>query len=85
MSMDSLTAERRRVLNALARDSLSSSAIARRLRALGTGGDTETLLFPALHGLEASGRLQARWAPNANGISRRTYRKRRLLPRRLGG
>ena len=80
MSSNELAAERVRVLEALVSKSLTSSAVAYRL-----GATTETLLFPALHGLEASGRLQARWLPNANGIPRRTYSRRRLLPQRLGG
>jgi hypothetical protein len=44
----------------------------------------QSLLYPALHSLEADWRVQARWLPDANGIWHRTYRKRRLLPRQHG-
>jgi hypothetical protein len=80
MSADTLANQRHRVLDALAGDSLSSAAVGRRLRPA-----DEALLFPALHGLEASGRLDASWIPDSTGRRRRTYRRRRLLPRRLGG
>ena len=43
----------------------------------------QSLLYPALHSLEADWRVQATWLSDANGIRHRTYRKRRLLPRRL--
>jgi DNA-binding PadR family transcriptional regulator len=85
MTVDALATERDRVLEALAGDSVSSAAVARRMHGSGGGGATEALLFPALHGLEASGRLDARWIPDSSGRRRRTYRRRRLLPCRLGG
>jgi hypothetical protein len=50
-----------------------------RLGADPNSGD-QSLLYPALHSLEADWRIQARWLPDANGIRYRTYRKRRLLP-----
>jgi hypothetical protein len=92
-----LAAELERVLYALDGDAMTSSAIAHRMRDRPTEAGTETasraaagdqrLLFPALHGLEADWRLQAKWLPDANGVSHRAYRKRRLLPhlpRRIG-
>ena len=45
----------------------------------------QSLLYPALHSLEASGRVQATWQSDAKGIRHRTYRRRRLLPRPLVG
>jgi hypothetical protein len=39
-----------------------------------------SLLYPALHSLEADWRLEAAWLLEAGGVSRRTYRKRRLVP-----
>jgi hypothetical protein len=46
--------------------------------------DDQALLYPALHSLEADWDLEAAWLPDANGVPRRTYTKRRLLPLRLG-
>jgi len=43
----------------------------------------QSLLYPALHSLEADWSVQATWLSDANGIRHRTYRKRRLLSRRL--
>ena len=43
--------------------------------------DPIPLLYPALHSLEADWKLQAMWLSDANGVRRRIYRKRRLLPR----
>jgi DNA-binding PadR family transcriptional regulator len=45
----------------------------------------QSLLYPALHSLEADGRAEATWQSDAEGIRHRTYRRRRLLPRRLVG
>ena len=44
----------------------------------------QSLLYPALHSLEADGRVKAIWMSDANGLRHRTYRKRRLLPHRPG-
>jgi hypothetical protein len=43
-----------------------------------------SLLYPALHSLEADWRLEAAWLPEAGGVRRRTYRKRRFGPHLLG-
>ncbi|HEX7491802.1 MAG TPA: hypothetical protein VF337_08890 [Candidatus Limnocylindrales bacterium] len=75
MSPEPLAAERHRVLGALADDSLTSLAVARRLGAVPAERD-HRLLIPALHGLEADGRLTANWQPGADGLPHRTYRKR---------
>ena len=40
----------------------------------------EGLLYPALHGLEASGKIRAAWLPGPDGTLRRTYRMRPLWP-----
>jgi hypothetical protein len=45
----------------------------------------QSLLYPALHSLEADWMVQATWLSDADGIRHRTYRRRRLLPRRLVG
>jgi len=45
----------------------------------------QSLLYPALHSLEASWLVHATWQSDAKGIRHRTYRRRRLLPRRLVG
>ncbi|MGA3058344.1 MAG: hypothetical protein ABSE70_09985 [Candidatus Limnocylindrales bacterium] len=45
----------------------------------------QSLLYPALHSLEASWLVHATWQSDAKGIPHRTYRRRRLLPRRLVG
>jgi DNA-binding PadR family transcriptional regulator len=82
MRAEPLAAERRRVLEALADDSLASSALARRLGAASTEGG-QSLLFPALHSLEAEGRLTADWQAGTDGRPRRTYHKGRLLADRL--
>jgi hypothetical protein len=44
----------------------------------------QSLLYPALHSLEADGRVKAAWVLDANGFRHRTYRKRSLLPRQHG-
>ena len=75
MSPEPLAAERYRVLEALGDDSLTSSAVARRLGAV-PAERNQSLLFPALHGLEADGRLTANWQPGTDGLPHRTYRKR---------
>jgi DNA-binding PadR family transcriptional regulator len=40
----------------------------------------QSLLYPALHSLEADWQIRADWVPDAGGVRHRTYRKRRLLP-----
>jgi DNA-binding PadR family transcriptional regulator len=82
MRPTSLVAERHQILAALAADSLASSAIARRLPAPSADSD-QSLLFPALHSLEADGRLTAEWRLGTDGRPRRTYRRRRLIPVRI--
>jgi hypothetical protein len=42
----------------------------------------QSLLYPALHSLEAGWTIQATWQSDAGGANHRTYRRRRLLPRR---
>jgi hypothetical protein len=84
-----LAETRKRVLNALGRDRLSGPDISRRLYE--TPGETgeaadaskphdESLLYPALHSLEAGWTIQALWISDAGATRRRTYRRRRLLP-----
>jgi hypothetical protein len=95
-----LADERRQVLEALDGDVLTGPAIAHRMdersteteaATAATGGahgstspGDQALLYPALYGLEANWQLQAGWLPDAQGGRHRTYRKRRLLPRRAG-
>ena len=89
-----LADERKRVLEALDGEALSGSVVFRRMRERTNGagavnaghaqpGD-QSLLYPALHSLEAGWKLQATWQSDASGTKHRTYRKRRLLPRPLG-
>lgn len=91
-----LAAERRRLLQALDGEVMTGPALFRRIRERSAETETETgvghavakddesLLYPALHGLEASWRLQAAWLADPTGKRRRIYRKRRLLPGRSG-
>lgn len=89
-----LARERERVLEALDGEALSVPAILRRMNERSTRAEVGTehgaepsdqrLLYPALHSLEADWKLQAGWLSDANGMRRRIYRKRRLLPRQLG-
>jgi DNA-binding PadR family transcriptional regulator len=74
-----LSEERKRILDALSGDNLSGPAISRRTRAESRSND-ESLLYPALHSLEAGWTLQASWVADSAGNRRRTYRRRRLLP-----
>ncbi len=83
---------RRQVINALGDDVMTGPAIFRRIRerseevstASGDGvqPNDQSLLYPVLHSLEAGWKLHATWQSDASGASRRTYRQRRLLPRR---
>jgi DNA-binding PadR family transcriptional regulator len=78
-------AERRRsVLEALSKSAgnpLTGRAIS---SLIGSSGDRvaadERLLYPALHGLEASGKVRAAWLPGPDGRLRRTYRMRQSRP-----
>lgn len=89
-----LADERERVLEALDGEALTVPAILRRMHERSTGAEAgaghgaeprdQSLLYPALHSLEADWKLQAGWLSDANGMRRRTYRRRRLLPRRPG-
>ena len=89
-----LARERNRVLEALGRETLTGSVVFRRMRGRSNGavalnaGDAQpgdqSLLYPALHSLEAGWKIQATWQSDAGGTKHRTYRKRRLLPRPLG-
>jgi DNA-binding PadR family transcriptional regulator len=79
-----LAAQRRSVLDALsnaADDPLTGRAIS---RLIGSSGDRvagdDRLLYPALHGLEASGKIRAAWLPGPDGRLRRMYRMRPLWP-----
>jgi hypothetical protein len=89
-----LTHERKRVFEALDGVALSGPAVFRRIRERSAWPEGEaghgmepgdqSLLYPALHSLEAGWKLQAAWQSDASGTKHRTYRKRRLLPRPLG-
>ncbi|MGD0863637.1 MAG: hypothetical protein ABSA21_12940 [Candidatus Limnocylindrales bacterium] len=89
-----LADERKRVLAAvkdLGCELLTGPVIFRRMHERSTEARPEagpnpgdqSLLYPALHSLEADWSVQATWLSDANGIRHRTYRKRRLLSRRL--
>ncbi len=87
-----LANERRQVLEALDGEAMTGPAVFRRMRdrSIGDGlrdgvkaGD-QAFLYPALHSLEADRKLQASWLADAIGGPRRTYRRRRLLPRLPG-
>jgi len=89
-----LVRERNRVLEALGRETLTGSVVFRRMRERSNGAvaldagrahpDDQSLLYPALHSLEAGWKLQATWQSDASGTKHRTYRERRPLPRPLG-
>jgi hypothetical protein len=96
----SLEIERKRVLAAvedLDGGPPTGPVIFRRMQERATGSDSgerpeagpnqgdQSLLYPVLHSLEADWRVQATWQSDAKGIRHRTYRRRRLLPRRLVG
>jgi DNA-binding PadR family transcriptional regulator len=77
------------VLEALDGEAMTGPAVFRRMRdrSIGDGlrdgvkaGD-QAFLYPALHSLEADRKLRAAWRPDVAGVSRRTYQRRRLLPR----
>ena len=89
-----LEAARKRVLQAvdvLGPEAMTGSVIFRRMSDRSAETETgagrgiqpgdQSLLYPALHSLEADWEVQAAWVTDANGIHHRTYRKRRLLPR----
>jgi len=90
MRVKALAGERKRVLDALRGEALTGPAILRRMSERSTAADAgaagraepgdQSLLYPALHSLEADWRLEATWLPEAGGVRRRTYRKRRLVP-----
>jgi DNA-binding PadR family transcriptional regulator len=85
-----LAGERKRVLDELGNEPLTGLAIFRRMHGRSAGGEAEVggstqpgdqrLLYPALHSLEASWTLSARWVTDEGGTRRRTYRRRRFLP-----
>jgi DNA-binding PadR family transcriptional regulator len=87
-----LARARKRALEALDRGAMTGSAIFRRIRERSAGGEAEasesaqsgdqSLLYPALHSLEAGWKLQATWQSDPGGTKHRTYRRRRLIPRR---
>ena len=89
-----LAHERKRVFEALDGEALSGPVVFRRIRERSAWPEGEaghgmkpgdqSLLYPALHSLEAGWKLQATWQSDASGTKHRTYRKRRLLPRPLG-
>ena len=74
-----LAAERNRALLALGDESLTGPAISGLTRMEPRPND-ESLLYPALHSLEAGWTLQAAWVADSGGNRRRTYHRRRLLP-----
>jgi hypothetical protein len=88
-----LADERKRVLEALDGEALSGPVVFRRIRERSAWPEGEarhgmepgdqSLLYPALHSLEAGWKIQATWQSDAGGTKHRTYRKRRLLPRPL--
>jgi hypothetical protein len=98
-AVSSLAGERQRVLDAVEdldgvvltgpvifrrmHERLTDAEPAARPEAGPNPGD-QSLLYPALHSLEADGRVQATWVSDANGLRHRAYRKRRLLPHRPG-
>jgi len=78
-----LAAQRRSVLDALSE--AAGPLTGRAISILIGGSDDriaadERLLYPALHGLEASGKIRAAWLPGPDGTLRRTYRMRPLWP-----
>lgn len=83
---------RRQVINALDGEVMTGPAIFRRIRERSEEGSAasvgavqpndQSLFYPALHSLEADWKLQATWQSDASGANHRTYRRRRLLPRR---
>jgi hypothetical protein len=78
-----LEAARQRVLEAIdapGQGPLTGPAILRLAVDSHTPPD-ESLLYPALHGLEADWRVQAGWVTDERGIRHRAYLKRGLLPR----
>jgi hypothetical protein len=89
-----LADERKRLLEALGCEVMPGSVVFLRMRGRSNGagaldasqahsGD-QSLLYPALHSLEARWKIQATWQSDAGGTKHRTYPKRRLLPRPLG-
>ncbi len=87
-----LAHERKQILGALDGDALTGPDLFRRVRQRSVRADAgaagpakpcdQSLLYPVLHSLEADWKLQAAWQSDAGGASHRTYRRRRLLPRR---
>jgi hypothetical protein len=81
-----LAAARKRVLRAIGgpgQEALTGPAILR-LEAESPTPPDESLLYPALHGLEADWQIQADWVTDARGIRHRAYRRRGLLARPKG-
>jgi hypothetical protein len=86
-----LAAARKRVLTAISdpgQEVFTGPAILRHLGRLRaetapvdppTPGD-QSLLYPALHGLEADWKIQADWVTDGAGGRHRTYRIRHILP-----
>jgi len=79
-----LDAQRRSVLDALSK-AADGQLTGRAFSGLiGSSADRvagdERLLYPALHGLEASGKIRAAWLPGPDGSLRRTYRLRPSWP-----
>jgi DNA-binding PadR family transcriptional regulator len=66
-----------RVLAAVDGDRLSGFEALGRIEADGRAPEGEAFLYPALHRLEATGRLEADWSANASGDVRRRYRPKR--------
>jgi hypothetical protein len=75
-----LAAARKRVLRAIdnpGQEALTGPAILRLEAEPRTPAD-ESLLYPALHGLEADWKIEAGWVTDVRGVRHRTYRRRRL-------
>jgi DNA-binding PadR family transcriptional regulator len=68
---------RDRVLAAIDGGRLSGFETLGRLEVDSQAPGAESFLYPALHRLEADGRLQAAWPPNQSGTVRRRYSRRR--------
>ncbi len=70
-----------KVLGAIDGDRLSGWETLGRVEVDGRAPDGQAFLYPALHRLEATGKLEAEWSADASGKQRRRYR-RSLLPNR---
>lgn len=85
-----LAAERKRALEAVASlgdAGATGPVVFRRMQGQAGHGPAvgdQSLLYPALHGLEADGEVRAAWTSDADGARHRVYRRRRFLSRLFG-